>query len=577
MRGSENLKILINGKYSGQMARSAADALNMMPANLIHSVEIITTPSAKYDAEGAAGVINIITKKGKSNTIGTLELSLSNLEQMLNPRFSFSKNKWSINLSGHLHLLRRKSATITDRTIYESAIETGRLNQSMEKDNTAPHGSADFTIDYALNETTELNFGLNTWIGKWPDDNTIQTTVLAPNEIITEWYHQNVKEKNAYLGTDFYVGLNKRFKNNQRFLTVLLQHSPSMNRSDYNAQKNDIHDNLLYRELNKSSTKNSEWTFQLDYQQPLDKKGIFQMETGGKLIYRDVHNDFAVKASDTSDVNNVILQPLRSDIFSYSQNVYAVYGMLKASLSNNWYLETGLRMEYTDVEGSFKNNGSDFKNAFFNLIPTATVSKKLNERNTLTLSYTKRLTRPYIWDLNPNVDASDLQNIRSGNSELVPESAHQAELAYGLNIDNRLFMSTAIFWKQTNNAIIEYMETDTNGVAYTRKQNLASNRQFGINFSATYNPSQKWTFNGNVNINHFNFNSSALIIFHKGWGNNISLNTSYKLTKTFTVQVFGEYSGKRITLLGNFGDYHYYSFAFKKEMKKIKTSVTLNL
>ncbi len=95
MRGSTNLKILIDGKYSGQMARNAADALNMMPANIIKSVEVITTPSAKYDAEGAAGVINIITKKGRKNVDGALELTASNLEQAVNPRISLTTGKWS--------------------------------------------------------------------------------------------------------------------------------------------------------------------------------------------------------------------------------------------------------------------------------------------------------------------------------------------------------------------------------------------------------------------------------------------------------------------------------------------------
>ncbi len=113
---------------------------------MIKSVEIVTTPSAKYDAEGAAGVINIITKKGKSDLSGTLEARVSNLEQMLNPRFSFAKNKLNVNVAGHIHRLRRKEDVLLDRTSFNNNSTINLLQQQTKKDNAAPHGSADPAI-----------------------------------------------------------------------------------------------------------------------------------------------------------------------------------------------------------------------------------------------------------------------------------------------------------------------------------------------------------------------------------------------------------------------------------------------
>jgi hypothetical protein len=125
MRGNSNLRILINGKYSGQMARSAADALNMMPASSIKAIEVITSPSARYDAEGAAGVINIITKKGQQNVSGTVEMVAGNLEQALNPRLSVSREKWNINTTLHAHQFRNREETALNRLTYENGGENG--------------------------------------------------------------------------------------------------------------------------------------------------------------------------------------------------------------------------------------------------------------------------------------------------------------------------------------------------------------------------------------------------------------------------------------------------------------------
>ncbi|HRO44794.1 TonB-dependent receptor [Agriterribacter sp.] len=575
MRGNNNLKILINGKYSGQMARSVADALNMMPAGMIRSVEIITTPSARYDAEGAAGVINIITKKGKGDFSGTLEASVSNLEQMLNPRLSVSGQKWSINLSGHLHRLRRKSEQLLERTTLLDNEPAGGLRQFIEKDNAAPHGSADLAIDYAPDSLSELSFGTNAWFGNWPEDSRLSGTVSLPGGAVEEQYRQAIDTRNAYLGADMNIGYSRRLKKAGQQITLLVQNSPSRDLSWYDAVQTGEAKNLLYRELNNSKTKNREWTFQADYIHPFNAKGSITLEAGTKIILRNVGNRYDVAASDPQQVDKMEPQPLRSDDFRYSQDVAAVYAILKLKLTNNWYIEAGARPEATYISGKFIHSGTAFDSRFVNFIPTATLTKKVNESNTFNLSYTRRLTRPYIWDLNPNVNASDPKNIVAGNPELAPEIADQAELSYGLNTGPAFFMHAAFFYRQTNNTIVEFMETDAQGISYTSKQNLAGNRQFGLNLSSTVNLSSSWGLNGNVNINHLNYSSEALAIFRSGWNADVSINTSYKLPRDFAVQVFGEYSTRSVTLLGSRTGVYYYSFAGKKELKKTKLTITL--
>lgn len=485
MRGNGNIKILVNGKYSGQMARSPADALNMMPSDMIKSVEIITTPSAKYDAEGAAGVINIITKKNNQQFSGALELGLSNLEQFFNPRIAFSKNKWSVNVHGHLHRLRMKSASELERTAIQDDKPGNSLLQQVEKDNIAPHGSADINIGYALDSLSEISLAINAWFGDFPDNMNLRSTVFNNNGVMTDEYLQRAKAKSSYLGSDISVGYSKKFSRAGQELTVLGMFTPARDNTDYDTRQLNMQNDLLYRELNDNHTFNREYTLQIDYQHPLTKKGNIILETGVKGISRNVRSNYLVKGTVTGTEELEKINS-RSDLFRYQQHVGAVYGMLKMSLADNWYAEAGTRVEHTSLEGVFRDNPAAFNNRFTNIVPTAVISKKMKDGHSIAISYTKRLTRPYIWDLNPNVDASDPKNLQAGNPALQPEIAHQGELSYSISAGTGYFINLSAYVRQTDGAIVQFTSVDAAGISTTRKENLAGNRQAGLNLSSSF-------------------------------------------------------------------------------------------
>lgn len=574
MRGSGNIKILINGKYSGQMARSAADALNMMPADMIRSVEIITTPSAKYDAEGAAGVINIITKRGSKNISGSLELAASNREQVVNPRFAIVRERWSVNFNGHLHRLRSRAASELERFATGNNSAALKLNQQVLKDNVAPHGSGDLSIAYTPDSLSEFSLGISTWFGNWPDDNLLNSKVSLPDGTVSDQYKQSITTKAAYIGSDINIGYNRKFKKPGAALTLLAQVSPSKDNSWYNARQTGVKDILLYQEYNNSNTRNREWTFQADYTCPLSANDNYILESGVKSISRKGNNAYTVSAGSQPVPEELEQQPLRSDNFRYRQDVLAGYALLKATLGQGWYAEAGARLEQTSLNGAFAISGSKFTNQFANFVPTATFSKKINEQQSISLSYTKRLTRPYIWDLNPNVNSSDPKNIVSGNPGLQPEIAHQAELTYGVTV-SRIFMNSALYWKQTDNAIIDFMQTNADGISRTSKQNLAANRQYGLNLSCSVPVSIAWSMNSNVNINYLDFSSTALSIINTGWAADINVNTSYKLGHNYAIQAFGEYNTRIVTLQGYKTPRYYYSFSVKRDLPIQKLIVTL--
>lgn len=575
MRGSGTLKILINGKYSGQIARSPADALNMMPANIIRSVEIITSPSARYDAEGAAGVINIITKKGNKSFSGNLEAMASNREQAFNPRISISRNKWNMSLHGHLHRLQDKSSADMERTVLNNGQPTMVIRQETQKNNIMPHSSGELSLGFLPDSVSEISLSVNAWLGNWPDNSRQHTLITSADGIISDQYQQQVRSKEKFAGTDIALGYTRRLKRDGQEITLLAQFSPSKENTSYNSSQWTGDDKVRYREDNVNRTLNREWTFQADYTHPLTTDGRYTLQGGLKSIFRHADKHYQVWAADAPPPADMVLQPDRSDNFIYSQDVLAGYLLMKMKLPRGWNAEAGSRLESTHIKGQFHTPGSAFSNNFLNLIPTANLSKKLNDAQTITLSYTQRLTRPYIWDLNPNANASDPRNITVGNPTLRPETMHQGELSYGRTSPSGTFINAAAFLKKTDNTIIDLTTTNAAGIATTKKENLAGNIQYGLNLSGSVSPANNWSLNSNVNINHLNFESDALTVVNTGWAADFNLNALYKLPGAVSLQAFGEYDTRIVTLQGHKTPRFYYSFSAKKEIKATRMTVIL--
>ncbi|MCF2444063.1 TonB-dependent receptor [Dyadobacter sp. CY345] len=575
MRGNANLRILINGKYSGQMARSPGDALNMMPAGSIKSVEIITSPSARYDAEGAAGVINIITKKGQKNLSGTMELVAGNLEQAINPRLSVNRDKWNINSTLHLHRFRSKELTILERTTLENGQAAGKLFQETTSDNTNPHSSGDVQIEFTPDSLNLFNFSLNGWLGKWPQDKEQTNQKYSPNGYLIDVFQQRAQTDAPSKGIDVNLGYTRKFKKPGEELYLMMQHNRSVDVFNYNSLQTNIEQIPLYRELNYNRTNSNEWTFQSDYILPLAESGKHALESGLKAILRNGRTVYDVKESVNGQTEVMVPVLSRSDVFNFNQNVLAAYSQIKLKWSSGWALHAGARMEGTFIEGIQRDLGNSFENNFWNFVPSATIFKKINTNNNLTLSFTKRISRPSLWDLNPNINSQDPNNITTGNPNLRPEEVNQAELTYALQSDKDLFLNFSLFGRKTNNSIETIVKISENGVATSTMQNLASNAQYGINFSTSLALLPGWKINSNANVRYAKYRSGALDISNDGMAWGINLNSSVKLPDHYSVQFYGDYDAKSVTLQGFESSWFYYSFSAKKEIPAKKLTISL--
>ncbi len=576
MRGNSNLKILINGRYSGQMARNAADALNMIPSSIIQSVEVITSPSSRYDAEGAAGVINIITKKNLNQFSGALEGSISNLERVFNPRIGWSTGKWTVNAYTHLHQYRVKTETSLTRQSTLSGTDAYQLDQQSAFNNVNPHGSGDVVVNYEADSTQLFSFAVAGWFGNWPVSSSQYYQIRQAGQ--QQAYRQQTQTLSApNEGLEASLSYTKRLRKPEQSFFIIGQYSNNF-RDDftYLARQVDLENNLLYQEQNNNHQQSREWTLQTDYTHPLSKTGKHVLEMGLKTVLRAVTSDYSTLVSSAQNPENVLINPNRTNVFEYSQQVAAGYVQAKWTGNTGWFAQAGMRLEGTFLDGRFQRSLSPFTNQFINWVPSATFIKKWQDIHSLTLSYTQRISRPSIIDLNPNIDARDARSRTTGNPSLRPEALHQVELSYSLSAPSGLFFNATLFARQTNNAIEEVIQVDASGVSTATKQNLAANKQYGLNLSTSWSLLPGWSIGSNARVSYLNFRSQVLGIQREGWNAGLNINTTYKLPRQYTVQAFGNYDSWAVTLQGHQTDWFYYSLAAKKEFPKTKITVGLS-
>jgi len=577
MRGSSNLKILINGKYSGQMARSPADALNMIPADMIKSVEVITSPSSRYDAEGAAGVINIITKKGTDSISGAVEAVASNWEQAFNPRLAFSSGKWNVNFFAHAHRLQRKQEANLLRSSFGSNNDPYQLQQQSYLNNVMPHGMSEVSVDYQGDSTTLLSLSATGWLGNWASDVRQNNTVTSSSSVIQQFQQETITNDATNLGYFLSLSYSKKMKRVGQELSLIGLYEDNLKDDfDYDTYHRNNQGILFYREKNDNHMRTKETTFQLDYTHPLTRDGKNQLEAGAKTILRDVTSEYATLAS--TGINPNVLNPVasRTDVFDYGQDILAAYLQLKINLPKKWFIQAGVRSETTLIHGRFEVLNQSFRNNFYNFVPSATLTKTINVANSLNLSFTQRISRPSIIDLNPNIDARDSRNLEVGNPDLRPEASNQVELTHTLSTDGGFFFNTSLYGRKTNNSIENIIRVDNEGISISSKQNVAANEQYGVNLSTSFSIMKGVTLESNARLGYMNFNSVALNIQRRGWGSGININTTFKLKNNYTIQAFGDYDSQAVTLQGKEADWFYYSFAVKKEWPKRKVTMGLS-
>jgi ferric enterobactin receptor len=579
LRGSDNIRVFIDGKPSTIIAASVKDALRQIPSYNIKTVEVITNPGARYDAEGAAGVINIVTKKnlmkGISGSVFS-QLSYNVPREFFTGNAGFNLNyrnkNFGMALNAGYSRWQMFLNTLANRTDFPGTGNETRLRQSSEFDGLGDFFWSQLSADYQIDSLQSVHAGVNYNPGNWKQD-VVMNNQLTPATVnaFTRNTHSAAPRHNIGMN----AGYSRKFKDNpKRSLDILAQYAINNTNSEYELSSvEEGATDANYREQNSNQSSNKEFTIQADYVHPLKKAGQ-KIETGLKFINRDIESDYELKYWIPSNGSAFVTDPRRTNRLEYAQQVMAAYGQFAANLSKPLSLVVGARYEFTNIDGHQQEVGSGFQTQFNNLLPNISLGYTLKNFSKLKLAYNMRIERPSINFVNPFINYSDQFNLSQGNPALVPENTHNVELGYS-TFYKTTSLNISTFYRHTGNAIENVTTVGSDNVSRTTFQNIAKNNTIGFDVFLGGNLFGKWMINLNGSAYYKMLNSPSLNISNSGWQYSGNVYSSFKLSERFSIAGYGMYNGTRIQLQGSQNSWFYYFLGLQATVLKGKGTVTL--
>jgi outer membrane receptor protein involved in Fe transport len=538
LRGNSSYKILINGKESAMMATNPSDVLKAMQASNIEKIEVITTPPAKYDAEGLAGIINIITKKNAVQGYNGIVKTEYNTVSGYSVNMGASVKEGKLGYSGFAGTRERRylGADFENLSSYGGASPSS--SQQYGANFTGGHTTYNSNaLSYELDSLNLLSGTFNYNESNNRLGNDAVTSVYGNTNSLTNAYHTVNNGTSSNHGADAGLDYQLGFKNNKNELLTASYRYHSATGSQFTDIVFDNRSNYSlpdYRQYNANGSK--EQTAQLDYIDPLK---IWTIEAGAKMILRNNYSDFH---NDTLNaVNNQYnTENSQTNNFTYHQDVYSLYNSYQLKFTE-WIFKGGLRLEHTVINADFASVGSTLNRQYNNLVPSISLLRNLNATSSLTFGFTQRIQRPGIAQLNPFINLSNPQYITVGNPNLSPAINNNFELNYGNFAKGSLNIST--HYSFSDNTIQNITTLGANDVTTTTYANIGANKNLGADLSFNYPITKKW----NININ-----AELLQVWLKGTYNGTLYTNSGQQGHIFTFASYRSDNGWRFSVNAGF-------------------------
>jgi len=519
---------------------------DQIPADVIEKIEIITNPSAKYDASGSmAGILNIILKKNKKTgyngmlTLGADRFGGTNFMGSLNLR----QNKFNISLTG----MNMRMRTNTEGDSYrESTIDgvKSTVNQDIEGKTKGTISFGRLGLDYDLSPRTTVSVAGIFVEGKFrPNENTMITTETQGNSNRISASERSFKPRGLQ------AGLVQKFKTEGEELTADFNYFGGTNKSNGTYTTNYLDNSgIIGSQIQKNvgSGDNKFMTVQADYVKPF-KNGM-KLETGVRAQINKLKNlnSNSLKARDKDDYEDI---SAASANYDNKNTVYAAYASLGGNLKDWVSYKVGLRVENSTYDGELINTNQKFHNKYpLSLFPSLFLSKKLTEKDQLQMSVTRRVNRPNFFQLIPFVDYTDSLNITRGNPDLVPEFTTSGELSYSRTHGKGTFLAS-FYYKYTTNLITRYLTQELNPI--TDKMdfintyiNANSSKNYGAEFTYTNNLKIWWDLTADLNFYNSKIEIDDKTPSEGMWTVFGKLNNTFNLKKNWNLQLAFEYQGK---------------------------------
>jgi ferric enterobactin receptor len=501
LRGSENVRILIDGKPSGLIGISGTGGLRQLQANLIDRVEVITNPSARYEAEGMAGIINIVLKKERQKGVnGSFDLTTgypNNHMGAVNLNFRTDK----LNLFANTGLSYRRFPG--EGSLYQEVYRgdtTLLTQQSEDRERGGWGGNLRLGADYFVNPKNILTTAFTYRKGKENNDETIEyRDYLFSLDNPTDISLRSDDETEDELNLEYALTYRRNFAREGHELVADLRYQDNTEdeSSDLREQFFDPdwtpagQADLIQRSQNKEGERRL--IGQVDYVHPFGEEGKF--EAGWRSSIRRIKNDYLVE--EWADDIWASLPGL-SNNFRYDEDIHAAY-LIYGNKHGRFSYQLGLRPELSLVTTELMQTGEVNDRRYLDLFPSAHFTYDLPADNAVQISYSRRLRRPRFRDLNPFFSFSDNRNFFTGNPELDPEFTHSIELGH-LKYWEEASLSSAIYYRHTDGEIERIRRIQEDGTFLTRPENLGTEDAFGIDLNASFNPYRWWKLDGNGNF-----------------------------------------------------------------------------
>jgi len=578
LRGSENIRILIDGRPS--YAVNIAEALKQLPADAIDKVEVITNPSARYDAEGGSGLINIVLKKGKNQGFnGTLIASTGIPETYgitANVNYKTEKFNYFTTL-GYNHRTNEGGGKTNSQYFNTDGSIKKFLEEDRETDRTRDGFNGRAGIEWTVAPNTFWTNAIS-----YQKDSGENTDLINYNNFDAA---HNFTGSTYRLGTgetggenvEYTSNLIKNFNDNGHKLTVDGSISRNTDDSQSIITGSDNFNNTLNNQVQKQAQ------FQADYVLPLGEGS--QFEAGYKGNFGDLNNQYYVLDEQDARIDNL------SNTLQYLENINALYTSYGFKVNKFSYL-FGLRWEDTNVEVNLLETNEFNTKKYNNFFPSAFVSYEISDQSNITTSYSKRLTRPRGRFMNPAVNYSSNVNIFQGNPDLDPSLTNKFDFGYIKRWDKITFNTSAYF--EDTKDVFSFVRSPTgdeiNGIPVIKSQpiNLGKEQKYGFEFTLNYNPFKIWRLNSNFNFynvktigehSYTDTNGDLIVQNLDNQANSWSARISSKLTLPYKIdwQLNANYNGEQKTAQGkNLGQFGM-NTAFSKDVLKDKATIAFNI
>ena len=561
LRGNPSVRILINGKPS-----VLTNGLDQIPAENIEKVEVITNPSAKYDAEGTAGIINIVLKKNKDGGFSSsLQLTTGfPANHSINYNLNYKTKKFNLFSNFRYSYLD----FIGNGNVYRTNYNSNGISSILDEAITMARNRKVFNVyiggDYYFNDKNTLT--LSYYYRNNLSTNHIQYNFNFLNDLelkdslklAIENYTEPQKANQIEL--DY----TKDFDKKGQKLTLNLQYdfwnddeNAAITRSNILPSIQQV-SKLVSRDIESSQ----DFLFQSDFSLPISKKSNFEIGLKGEI--RQINSDYEVREDE-------ILVDSLDNLLAYHERIYGAYVQYGNKQKKFQYL-LGLRAEHSrtrsdDLKDQFTNN-----KVYTNLFPTAHLTYRFNDKSSLQLSYSKRIRRPRFWQINPFGGIADQQNIRVGNPDLNPMYTHSFEIG-GLKRWPKFTINPSIYYQHTINLFETMFMPNENGIIISKSINSGTENRLGLEVVTNYSPFKWWRVSGE--INYFGFNQTGLYnVNDQAWFARI--NSRFKFSK-FSAQASFNYSSARQSAQTYTRSIYSADIGLSQDLLKDKITITFNV